>query len=293
MTQPRSSSRVRPRALAVMLGFGLALLAIPTAKAQYWFGYQYGGIYPGYAGIFPAYTGIYPAYTGITPAYTGITPAYTGLPGFGVYDYGFYDPYAWYNDWAVADTLGLASAGMASARYDLESASSASVASANYLMNKAAQQEMLWQRSLSGNATPIPRYGVRSGRSSSSGRPNPQNLVTQTSREGDVLWPVSSPSQGDLFEKRRDADQAIKAVVRDYRSKGVAPVDEVVAAIRALHAYVDPAVASLRKERPQDLESFLGFAEGLHSGLRGLAPQPPKPDEGPASGAPKAETPKR
>lgn len=291
MTQSRISSRVRSRTLAVTLTLGLALLATAKADGQYWNTY-YGGLYPGYAGIYPAYTGITPAYTGITPAYTGITPAYTGLPGFGTY--GFYDPYAWYEDAAYNDSLALASYGMAGARFDLANASAASNSTAYAMIKQAAQAEASWQRSLSGNATSSPRYSVRAGRNSSMREHSPQTLITSTSRDGDVLWPVTSPNAGDLFEKRQEASRAIKAVVRDYRSRGIAPVDEVVSALRALHGYVDPAVATLRKERPGDVNAFIDFAEGLDSGLRSLTPEAqPGSAEAPKGEASKPEAPKR
>ncbi len=285
MIPSRSSNRVRCRAIATWM-LGLFLLTSGRVDAQY-----YGGTtYYGGAGYlqwplvqFPAVQFPlvqFPAYMGIANNY------YYGYP------YGYYNPYAYWENWAAADTYRMAKYGMASARYNTMAESAATTAMANALLNREAFEEMGWR---GGGTGYTGRYNVHTGRAAgaTASRPeaNRSRLLELTSRDGDVLWPISAPVKGDLFNRRREASRAIKDVLQQYRAKGNVPVDGVVHALQALYAYASPAAERMRDSRSADTEPFLSFIADLDSGLRALSSEPIPADAGatprPASNAPK------
>lgn len=281
--------RARPAALAAL---GLVLLACPAPglRAQYYGGTTYyGGV--GYVNWplvqFPAVEFPLVQFPLVQfPAYMGITNYFDG------YAYG--NPYTGWDYGAAADSYRLSKYAMSSARYTTDAAALATASAANGLIDQQAWQEMAW-RNASAAPPPTGRYAVRTGRAAPSGarESGRTRLLQLTSRDGDVLWPLTAPARGELREKRRAANEAIKAAVRQARAPGGAHVDTVVEALRALHAYAEPAADALRRDAPDQLGPFLDFLTDLDSGLRALSSDPlpddakaPPPPAPPAPDAP-------
>ncbi len=89
-------------------------------------------------------------------------------------------------------------------------------------------------------------------------------------KDGEILWPLGAPTDGDLASKKQAADQAITKVVREYAQGGNAPVRDVVAARRALSNYAVPAADKL-KDNQDDYDDWVNWVSSLDRGLRTIA----------------------
>lgn len=255
--------------LALVAGL-LAFLGMGTdrAEAQVYggFGY-YGG--PGYYGGVGYYGGL-PAI-----GFPGLATIPGG--GFGLGFGGLINPYAYLDSWAHADYLRMSTYAMNISRYNLATASLATTAAADNLMSSAAYNELAWRR-----PPTVPETGgwfnvhstLPGGVADDAQEKARSNLLASTTQDGDVIWPSYAPVQGNLFAKRREANQAIKAVIGPNRARGQAPVSDVVQALHALANYSGPAVEQLRYDEPGNVSTFLDFVNMLNQGLHALASEP-------------------
>jgi len=90
-------------------------------------------------------------------------------------------------------------------------------------------------------------------------------------RDGEVLWPLGAPTDGDLGAKKQAADEAIQGVLQDARRGRRVPARRVVEARDKLAAYVNPAADAIRKHNEKDVDGFADFVQSLDAGLRSLA----------------------
>jgi hypothetical protein len=201
------------------------------------------------------------------------------VQNYGVY-YGYGSPYynpnpdAYWNSWAAADTYGAAKYAMTSARFNVATASMATNAAASNLIARDEYAMMLQRRAAAMRGSPSDRYSVQTGSSTFvPGQSGSRKLSEVTSNEGDVLWPLFAPA-GDLFDRRQAAGQAIRSLVQAFKKDGKLPVEDVVSALKALHAYATPAAESLRKSQPDQVPSFVDFIASLDQGARALAAGP-------------------
>ena len=119
--------------------------------------------------------------------------------------------------------------------------------------------------------------------------------------DGEVLWPLGAPSDGELGQKRNAADKAIQKVVAQFARGDRVPVRDIVAARNALSDYAVPAADKFEANDKQDYDDFVHYVQSLDAGLRNLdrtsavanarqAPEAPavplniKPDDAPKSG---------
>jgi hypothetical protein len=185
--------------------------------------------------------------------------------------YWYNNPYAYWDTMAAADTYRAAKYAMNSARYNVEANSMATNAVAANLINRGEYLAMLQRRADSSGKAAGARYDVATGRAQLGGGAGTLRLVDITTKDGDVLWPLTAPVGGDLFEKRRAANQSVKGLVQTFKKEGKVPVEDVVHALQTLLAYTAPASEALRKDRPEDADACGNFVSSLDRGIRLLA----------------------
>jgi hypothetical protein len=204
--------------------------------------------------------------------------------------YWYNNPYAYWDTLAAADMYRASKFAMAGARYNVAANSMATNNVAANLVNQGEYRMMLQRRAASAGKRAGARFDVASGRPTlgGGGRAGTSRLVDITTKEGDVLWPLTAPAGGDLYEKRRAAGQAVRAVVQTFQKDGQVPVGDVIDALKAVLAYTEPASEFLRKNRPDDAAAFGDFVASLDRGLRLLASGPIPGGDGEAAGDPKS-----
>lgn len=254
-------ARAGGRMTAAVLG--LLLIGVP-ARGQLYGPYTpnpiWGGGYPGTVAGWPqvnfgTYHGWADPYVGWATPYVGWTPWYS-------------NPLADYQAAAAYDAQLASNYALAQGGYNLSSMQASTYSDASSLVGNdvksiyyANHPEML--------ANHGERFNIRTTRAWSAGKVSGTRLVDLTSREGDVLWPLSAPTDGDLVEKRKAASEAIKRAIVEFRGGGGrVSIDAVSSALRALVAYADPAVEQLRKSNPGEVHGFIDFTRSLDRGLR-------------------------
>jgi hypothetical protein len=187
-------------------------------------------------------------------------------PGFGYFD--GYNPYWYFEAVAQADFLAMADAGLSEATFNVQSMKAGTISDANSMI--ADRLAMLAYLDQAGSSNHGDRYDIHTGRRWSMGRPSSVRLVDLTSNMGDVRWPLSAPNDAYLRDKRAAANTSIRVAVRDFRSAGSTSVEKVMKALNDLQSYASPAVDTLRRESPPEVNGFIDFVRNLDQGLRGL-----------------------
>jgi hypothetical protein len=83
-----------------------------------------------------------------------------------------------------------------------------------------------------------------------------------------LVWPAGSPIEGDLADRRAEADKSALAVLDEYQSHGAATLATATKARQQLIDYGRPALASLRAHTtPAIADSFHAFLLSLYSEL--------------------------
>ena len=223
-------------------------------------GVGYGGV--GYGGV--GYGG-YGNYGGGYGNYGG------GYGGFGYSGYGGYGGYGYGNAYGGGYGYGITpyTAAIAereqiqqsNARYNLLNAESVEAYQGANLMRAEAYDALT-------DAQVQRRKAMSNGSDGSDAIP----IQELFSREGDVLWPLGAPTDGDLGAKKDAASEAVKKVVTEFLADREAPTREVINARQALSDYAVPAAKYFEKtEDKQDEKDWEKWVTTLDQGLRTMA----------------------
>ena len=165
-------------------------------------------------------------------------------------------------------------------RYNLLNAETVTQYQAANLMHQQALQTLMQTYSMNyrNNKYGNSGYGVGLGRPTSYGSSGSNDQAKAIpadklfSKDGQVLWPLGAPEDGDLKAKKQAASAAIQKAISDYIASNAAPpVREVVAARKALSDYANPAARELKDQRPDDYDAFVNYIQNLDGSLRSLA----------------------
>ena len=113
----------------------------------------------------------------------------------------------------------------------------------------------------------------------------PLNSLIDTA--GSVRWPAVAPSGGVHADRRKAADEAIKAEYTGYVKNGRSSTTDTLDAKQALHAYGQPALDLLRvRKDTRGHTQLLEFLNALDAALDSMATPPTKAnDKEPVAGA--------
>lgn len=265
MPPARAMGLSRGRACTIGVVILWALLGAasgPKARAQLYGAYApnpiwgWGGGYPSAVGAvywpqvnFGTFYGWDTPNVGWWPPFTGWTPPYGG----GLTNYGVA---------AALDSFAMTPS------YDVASMTASTSAAASDMLQRD-MKAIYYANHPELRANHGDRYNVHSTRAWSRGRAGGARLVDVTSRDGDVLWPLSAPTDGDLNDKRAAASEAIKNSIHEFRTGGgKVSVKTVSAALDRLNGYSEPAIEHLRKSNPAEVHTFIDFVRALDRGLR-------------------------
>ncbi|HWE38773.1 MAG TPA: hypothetical protein VG406_19650 [Isosphaeraceae bacterium] len=95
-------------------------------------------------------------------------------------------------------------------------------------------------------------------------------------RDGAVRWPASTPRGPEFDAKRRAADEAVAAVVREHAASDRATVALSVDAVQKAAAFGNAALDDLRANDPKAVADFEYFLRSLDHNILLLA-DPPTP----------------
>jgi hypothetical protein len=95
-------------------------------------------------------------------------------------------------------------------------------------------------------------------------------------RDGKVLWPAGTPQGPEFDAKRRAADEAVAAVVREHAAGDRATVALSVEAVQKAGAFGNDALEKLRATDPNAVADFEYFLRSLDHNILLLA-DPPAP----------------
>ena len=292
----RTKSRLRIGTGALLVAAAAALA--PARAGAQWISMPgmgpYGSGYPFYGFSWPTPTIGYAPWVGFMGP--GGNVAWAG----GASPYGIgWSPY--YSSYGRAFNRYLG-ANMMASRYNLNTAEAATAYQAANLFHQEALGTMLDNYGGRKYATAAPSYDIQTGAPTSvvpyslgngpsraererhpgvavGGR---QNVVGPNGggnlpfnrligRDGEVLWPLGAPTDGDLGAKKKAADEAIQGVLQDASRGRRVPARRVVEARDKLAAYVNPAADAVRKHNEKDVDGFADFVQSLDAGLRSLA----------------------
>jgi hypothetical protein len=186
----------------------------------------------------------------------------------------YVNPYWYWEAQAAADSQAASNFALAQGSYNLSSMSAGTTQGAGDLINSNLMANYVLG-GVKDYASYAPRYNVQTGNDFTSNAGGGSRLVDITSRGGDVLWPLSAPTDGDLADKRKAADTSIRDAIVDFRRTGKGSVEKVNAALRNLTAYADPAAKYLRQHDPGQVVTFMELVRSLDRGLRKLVGEPP------------------
>jgi hypothetical protein len=273
-------------ALAALLGAGGA------ARAQVYSGYNGSPLYaPGVYGVnfgavefptlgFPMSNYGYPGFGYATPGWgagvgTGYGYGFGWGYGYGGFGYGGYPGYG-FMGMSLADQwmLKYQQYALNASRYNLMNAEASTAYQAANLMHQQALQTMLQNYSggkYAGGGASVPRtYGDEGG---GDGRKPAGDIPFDqlVARDGQVLWPLGAPEDGDLGSRKQRATAAIQQLLKDRGEGRDAPVRQVVRARRALSDYAVPAAREIKADHPDDYDDWVNYVSSLDRGLRTLA----------------------
>jgi len=161
---------------------------------------------------------------------------------------------------------------------------------ANLFQNEALAERVDTYRRLKANRGYAPdpgRYDVASGGPTPSApadsgpRPIPINQII--AKDGEVLWPLGAPEEGDLADKKGAASRAIREVAQQAMQGKPVPTSQVIAARNALADYANPAARWFEKNHKSDYDGFVNYIRSLDRGLRSLAESGRMEGEAPAA----------
>jgi hypothetical protein len=185
-----------------------------------------------------------------------------GLPGVGVSPF---DP-------IVQAQLNL---GLRTARYNMYNAWANQAAGAANLYNQQAIAQAMKNAQQQQQAVP-PRYDVRQRvprpvppAETPAPKLLPRNEVLQS--DGQVLWPSSASTSGELGQKRAAAEAAIRVAVKEFEASGKATIQSVAEAKSLLFAYGKPALEATASKSRATTRNLLKFFKSLEQVLDSLA----------------------
>jgi hypothetical protein len=160
------------------------------------------------------------------------------------------------------------------ARTQMYGAISEQAAAAANLYNQQAMAQAM-QNAQQQQAVP-PRYDVRKrvpkpapDTDAEAPKPLPRNKVLRG--DGQVLWPSSAPSSGELGRLRSAAEAAIRVAVKEFEANGKATIQGVAEAKSLLFAYGKPVLDQVGRTNRTEAKKLLTFFQSLERVLDGLA----------------------
>ena len=236
------------------------------------------GYYGGYGGYGLGYGG----YGGYGLGYGGYGLGYRGYGGYGGYGYGGYGGYGYGFPAGGISPASIAyqaqlEAAQTRSRYNLQNAEAVEAYQGANLMRAEAYDAL--------SEANVNNSNARSNSSDQASEGVP--LSNLFARDGEVLWPLGAPTDGELGTKRDAASAAIQEVVTEFAADREVPTRKVIEARQALSDYAVPAARYFEKtEDKQDEKDWENWVSNLDRGLRTLAGIEPPPTGRPNPAAP-------